>query len=69
MKELDLDQMNSIKGGNGWTCAGAVLGSLAVTAGATAIVAGSAGAGTALAVFLIAKSASLFTMVGSCYDI
>ncbi len=66
MKKLELQQMEVIEAGNGWGCAGAIFGSLAITVGAAAITAGTAGAGVALAVFLVAKTGGTLAVIGAC---
>lgn len=66
MKKLNYDEASLVNGEGGWGCAGAVFGSLAVTLGAGAIVAGTSGAGLALAGFLIAKAGATFAIYDAC---
>lgn len=68
MKKLELNQMEVIEVGktNGWGCADAIFGSLAITVRAAAITAGIAWAGVALAVFLVAKTGGTLAVIGAC---
>ncbi len=66
MKKLNFDEASLVNGEGGWGCAGAVFGSLSVTLAAGVIVAGSSGAGLALAGFLIAKAGATFAIYDAC---
>lgn len=66
MKKMDLAQVEAINGQDGWGCAGAVLGSVALTLGAAAITTGTAGAGAVVAGFMVAKLGATLSIVSAC---
>lgn len=66
MKTLELNQMENLKGGG---CAGAVLGSLAVTVAAGGLIYVTGGAAAwAFAGWLAAKTAATVNMIEDCVN-
>ena len=61
MKKLEFSKFENIHGGGGWSCAGAILGSIGVTLSAAAIT-----GGVALAAWLLAKGAATMYIIDSC---
>jgi hypothetical protein len=66
MIEISQNKCSTISGGGGYGCAGAILFSVSLTLGASAIALGTAGAGVLILGYGIAKLGATAAIIGSC---